>query len=87
MNNRLEELLRMKEDIEAEIEMLENEEVVDSTLEDLTVDLLEELAEADEDTCIHCLVKDVLRRVYDIGYEDAILNVEEQLKVKFYTEN
>lgn len=77
MNNRLEELLRMKEDIEAEIEMLENEEVVDSTLEDLTVDLLEELAEADEDTCIHCLVKDVLRRVYDIGYEDAILNVEE----------
>lgn len=38
---------------------------------------LEELAEADEDTCIHCLVKDVLRRVYDIGYEDAILNVEE----------
>lgn len=48
MNNRLEELLRMKEDIEA-----------------------------DEDTCIHCLVKDVLRRVYDIGYEDAILNVEE----------
>lgn len=77
MNNRLEELLRIKEDIEAEIEMLENEEVVDSTLEDLTVDLLEELAEADEDTCIHCLVKDVLRRVYDIGYEDAILNVEE----------
>ncbi len=26
MNNRLEELLRIKEDIEAEIEMLENEE-------------------------------------------------------------
>lgn len=77
MNNRLEELLRIKEDIEAEIEMLENEEVVDSTLEDLTVDLLEELAEADEDTCIHCLVKDALRRVYDIGYEDAMLNVEE----------
>ena len=77
MKDRLEELLRMKEDIEAEIEMLENEEVVDSTLEDLTADLLEELAEADEDTCIHCLVKDVLRRVYDIGYEDAILNVEE----------
>lgn len=77
MNNRLEELLRIKEDIEAEIEMLENEEVVDSTLEDLTVDLLEELAEADEDTCIHCLVKDVLRRVYDIGYEDAMLSVEE----------
>ena len=42
MNNRLEELLRMKEDIEAEIEMLENEEVVNSTLEDLTADLLEE---------------------------------------------
>lgn len=77
MNNRLEELLRMKEDIEAEIEMLENEEVVDSTLEDLTADLLEELTEADEDTCIHCLVKDVLRRVYDVGYEDAILNIEE----------
>lgn len=77
MNNRLEELLRMKEDIEAEIEMLENEEIVDSILEDLTVDLLEELAEADEDTCIHCLVKDVLRRVYDIGYEDAMLSVEE----------
>lgn len=77
MNNRLEELLRIKEDIEAEIEMLENEEVVDSTLEDLTADLLEELAEADEDTCIHCLVKDVLRRVYDVGYEDAILNIEE----------
>lgn len=77
MNNRLEELLRIKEDIEAEIEMLENEEVVDSTLEDLTADLLEELAEADEDTCIHCLAKDVLRRVYDIGYEDAMLSVEE----------
>ena len=77
MNNRLEELLRIKEDIEAEIEMLENEEVVGSTLEDLAVDLLEELAEADEDTCIHCLVKDVLRRVYDVGYEDAILNIEE----------
>lgn len=77
MNNRLEELLRMKEDIEAEIEMLENEEVVDSTLEDLTADLLEELAEADEDTCIHCLIKDSLRRVYDVGYEDAILNIEE----------
>lgn len=53
MNNRLEELLRIKEDIEAEIEMLENEEVVDSTLEDLTVDLLEELAEADEDAILN----------------------------------
>lgn len=77
MNNRLEELLRIKEDIEAEIEMLENEEVVDSTLEDLTVDLLEELAEADEDTCIHCLIKEFLRVAYDIGYEDAMLSVEE----------
>lgn len=77
MNNRLEELLRMKEDIEAEIEMLENEEVVDSTLEDLTADLLEELTEADEDTCIHCLVKEFLRMAYDVGYEDAMLNVEE----------
>lgn len=77
MNNRLEELLRMKEDIEAEIEMLENEEVVDSTLEDLTVDLLEELTEVDEDTCIHCLIKEFLRMAYDVGYEDAILNVEE----------
>ena len=68
MNNRLEELLRIKEDIEAEIEMLENEEIVDSTLEDL---------EADEDTCIHCLIKEFLRMAYDIGYEDAMLNVEE----------
>ena len=33
MNNRLEELLRIKEDIEAEIEMLENEEIVDWFLE------------------------------------------------------
>ena len=56
--------------------MLENEEVVDSTLEDLTVDLLEELAEADEDTCIHCLIKEFLRMAYDIGYEDAMLSVE-----------
>lgn len=77
MNNRVEELLRIKEDIEAEIEMLENEEVVDSTLEDLTADLLEELAEADEDTCIHCLIKEFLRMAYDVGYEDAILNIEE----------
>lgn len=77
MNNRLEELLRIKEDIEAEIEMLENEEVVDSTLEDLTVDLLEELAEADEDTCIHCLIKQFLNMAYDIGYKDAILSVKE----------
>lgn len=76
MNNRLEELLRMKEDIEAEIEMLENEEVVDSTLEDLTVDLLEELAEADEDTCIHCLVKDILYKIYWLGYNDAYEEIE-----------
>lgn len=76
MNNRLEELLRIKEDIEAEIEMLENEEVVDSTLEDLTADLLEELTKADEDTCIHCLIKEFLRMAYDIGYEDAMLSVE-----------
>ena len=61
MNNRLEELLRIKEDIEVEIEMLENEEVVDSTLEDLTVDLLEELVEGDEDTCIHCLIKGIFK--------------------------
>lgn len=76
MNNRLEELLRMKEDIEAEIEMLENEEVVDSTLEDLTVDLLEELAEADEDTCIHCLIKDILYKIYWLGYNDAYEEIE-----------
>ena len=76
MNNRLEELLRMKEDIEAEIEMLENEEVVDSTLEDLTADLLEELAEADEDTCIHCLVKDILYKIYWLGYNDAYEEIE-----------
>ena len=76
MNNRLEELLRIKEDIEAEIEMLENEEVVDSTLEDLTVDLLEELAEADEDTCIHCLVKDILYKIYWLGYNDAYEEIE-----------
>ncbi|WP_195515729.1 hypothetical protein [Paraclostridium bifermentans] len=76
MNNRLEELLRMKEDIEAEIEMLENEEVVNSTLEDLTADLLEELAEADEDTCIHCLVKNVLYKIYWLGYNDAYEEIE-----------
>lgn len=79
MNNRLEELLRIKEDIEAEIEMLENEEVVDSTLEDLTADLLEELAEADEDTCIHCLVKNALYETYWIAYE-RIRNEQQKTK-------
>ena len=77
MDNRLEELLRMKEDIEAEIEMLENEAIVDSTLEELTGDLLHELSEANEDTCVHCLMKEFLNIAYDMGYEDAYIELKE----------
>lgn len=79
--DRLEELLKLKEEIEAEIEAIQEQDVIDETLDSITEDLLEELAEADEDTCIHCLVKKYLstawNEAYDIGYEDAILNIEE----------
>jgi len=73
--DRLEELLKLKEEIEAEIEMLVNQE--DEIIEEMTEDLLEELAESDRDTCIHCLVKEYMQRMYDIGYEDAMLDIEE----------
>lgn len=79
--DRLEELLKLKEEIEAEIEAIQEQDIIDETLDSITEDLLEELAEADEDTCIHCLVKKYLsiawNEAYDIGYEDAILSVEE----------
>lgn len=76
-NSRLEELLKLKEEIEAEIEEIENENVIDEALEDLTESLIDEIDEADENICFHCLIKEYLRMAYDVGYEDAILNIEE----------
>lgn len=73
--NRLEELLKLKEEIEAEIEMLVNQE--DEIIEELAENLFKEIAGADEDTCVSCLIKEALYIAYDIGYEDAILSVEE----------
>lgn len=73
--NRLEELLKLKEEIEAEIEMLVNQE--DKIIEELAENLFKEIAGADEDTCVSCLIKEALYIAYDLGYEDAILSVEE----------
>lgn len=75
MDNRLEELLKMKEEIEAEIEAIQDQDILDDILEEMTEDLLEELIE--EDRCPHCVVKEYLQTMYNIGYEDAMLNVEE----------
>lgn len=73
--DRLEELLKLKEEIEAEIEMLVNQE--DEIIEELAENLFKEIAGADEDTCVSCLIKEALYIAYDIGYEDAMLNIEE----------
>lgn len=74
-NSRLEELLKLKDEIEAEIEAIQDQDILDDTLEEMTEDLLEELIE--EDRCPHCVVKEFLKAMYEIGYEDAILNIEE----------
>ena len=41
------------------------------------MNLFKEIAGADEDTCVSCLIKEALYIAYDLGYEDAILSVEE----------
>lgn len=76
MNNRLEELLKIKEEIEAKIEAIQDQDILDDTLEEMAEDLLEELIE--EDRCPHCVLKEYLQIMYNIGYEDAMLSVEEE---------
>lgn len=78
--DRLEELLRMKEEIELEIAALEDSAMIDCELNDIANALLEELAEIDEETCPHCTVKKHLYSVYWMGHEDGYIDACEDLE-------
>jgi len=53
----------------------DQEEDTEEFLEDMTQELLENIFYANEETCIHCLVKDYLREAYDVGYTDSQIDM------------
>lgn len=44
-------------------------------LEDMTCELLDGISELGEDDCFHCYIKKYLKEIYDIGYNDANIDM------------
>lgn len=62
---------------EDEEECEDLDEDTEDFLEDMSIEILEGLMEMDEDDCEVCYVQDVLKELYDIAYNDAVIDMEE----------
>lgn len=45
-------------------------------LEDVTEELIEKLLN-NNDECVHCMIKDVLRDMWETGYQDCLIDMDE----------
>ena len=53
------------------------DEDTDEFLDDMSIEILEELMELDEDDCPVCYLKEKLEEVYNIAYNDAVIDMDE----------
>lgn len=67
---RLDELIELRDAINAEIESLKAEEILDDTLGEMADDLLDELEENVDCPC--CVVRKYMKWVYEMAYDDAV---------------
>lgn len=49
----------------------------DEFLEDMSIEILDGLMELDEDDCPACYLKEKLEELYDIAYNDAVIDMDE----------